>query len=173
MGKLTLVTGGSRSGKSTYALRQALAYQPDRVFAATAIAFDQEMQDRIQKHQEERVNQFITFEEPLYLSTIWEKIPKSSTVCLIDCMTVWLGNLFYTFENQESLIDQEIDLFINSLRNKELDIFIVTNEVGWGIIPENALSRKFRDYAGMVNRRIAEVSDNVFLCCCGLAHQFK
>ena len=90
-----LVTGGSRSGKSTYALNRALATEKPRAFIATAQAFDDEMSDRIRRHKEERGETFISIEEPLDLAGAIARIPEGTQVALIDCLTVWLGNLMH------------------------------------------------------------------------------
>jgi adenosylcobinamide kinase / adenosylcobinamide-phosphate guanylyltransferase len=170
---ITLITGGTRSGKSHYALECALSYQPDRCFLATAVAFDDEMDDRITSHQQERGEHFMTIEEPYSLAEALKKVPVNTSIVVIDCLTVWVGNLMYRSENDAEGINQEINRFLEVLRTMSTDCICVTNEVGMGIVPENRDARFFRDIAGMVNRRVAALADHVFLCVCGIPHAIK
>ena len=175
MSDITLITGGSRSGKSTYALQKALEFSGKRVFVATAIAFDDEMTVRIQKHKDERSDSFLTIEEPYHLSNMLQKICNeySPQVILVDCLTVWLGNLFYQNNNDEKIIRQEIEKLLAVLIEFPVPILFVTNEVGSGIVPENALARQFRDMAGFLNQAVARVADEVVMCCCGIPVKIK
>jgi adenosylcobinamide kinase / adenosylcobinamide-phosphate guanylyltransferase len=170
---ITLITGGTRSGKSHYALECALSYQPDRCFLATAAAFDDEMNDRIKNHRLERGKHFTTIEEPYSLAEALKKVPVNTSIVVIDCLTVWVGNLMYRSENDAEGINQEINRFLEVLRTMSTDCICVTNEVGMGIVPENRDARFFRDIAGMVNRRVAALADYVFLCVCGIPHAIK
>ena len=173
MGTITLVTGGSRSGKSTFAFKEASRFPQPRTFVATAIAFDDEMRDRIAKHQTERAGTFETVEAPYDLSACIDGIGSRTSVVLIDCLTVWLGNLFHRCEENEQSILEQVDLLCQAVVRSPHRLFLVTNEVGMGIVPENRMARHFRDVAGIVNQRIAAIADEVHLCCCGIAIPIK
>ena len=171
MRRVIYVTGGARSGKSSYALRLAAGYEK-RVFLATAEPFDDEMQSRIGKHREERGEQFVTIEEPLYPEQALRNLPAGTEVVLIDCLTVWAGNLMHFFED-ESEIKKRMDSFLEALRRPPCDIILVSNEVGMGIVPENAMARKFRDIAGIVNQHVASIATEAYLLCSGLPIRLK
>lgn len=149
-----LIGGGARSGKSRYALEKARAIPGTRAFVATAEASDEEMTLRIHHHKEERGADFTTIEEPIELARV---IAESNfDVLLIDCLTLWLSNLM--FANKTT----EIDKLIQAAQSSSKTILFVTNEVGSGIVPtDNALSRDFRDRAGILNQRIAAIASEV------------
>ncbi|MCX6177943.1 MAG: bifunctional adenosylcobinamide kinase/adenosylcobinamide-phosphate guanylyltransferase [Chlorobiales bacterium] len=171
MRNIIYVTGGARSGKSSFALQLAVRYEK-KVFLATAEPFDDEMQRRIGKHQEERGEQFITIEEPLYLEQALGQLPAGTEVVLLDCLTVWAGNLMHFFED-EGEIKKRIDFFLDALREPPCDIILVSNEVGMGIVPENAMARSFRDIAGIVNQKVASIATEAYLLCSGLPLKLK
>ena len=173
MAKTILITGGARSGKSSFALSLASAYPEKRVFLATAVAFDTEMEERIGKHRFERGDLFTTIEEPYCIDKTLSGIDQDVSVVLIDCLTVWAGNLFYRYENDPVKVQNHIDDFATSVTTYHYDLIMVTNEVGCGIIPDNALARMFRDTAGKMNQDIARVVDTVYLCSCGLPLTLK
>ncbi|UWX58412.1 bifunctional adenosylcobinamide kinase/adenosylcobinamide-phosphate guanylyltransferase [Chlorobaculum sp. MV4-Y] len=166
MPEVIYVTGGARSGKSSYALRLAEPYEC-RVFLATAEAFDGEMQRRIDKHKEEREGQFTTVEEPLFIDRALRNLPEGTGVVLLDCLTVWLGNMMHHL-GAESAIAERIDALLDVLKEPPCDIILVSNEVGMGIVPENAMAREFRDLAGTLNRKVAERATQAYLLCSGL-----
>ena len=165
MKNITLITGGVKSGKSSYAVKLAMQYDKPRIFIATAEAFDDEMQKRINRHKQERGINFKTIEEHIHLS----KALKSSTgsICIIDCITVWINNLLY-YEKIE-----EIELFLDTLKEPPCDVVIVSNEVGMGIIPDNKLSRKYADLLGATNQKIAKTADNVIFMVSGIPLYIK
>ena len=169
--KLTLITGGARSGKSGFALNLAAPYAV-RVFIATAQSLDSEMEKRIRRHKAERKGRFSTIEEPLDLAGAVSRIPGKTDIAVIDCITVWLGNLMH-----HQGIDSEdapcFKAFLDVLSAPPCDLVIVTNEVGSGIVPPDAMSRLFRDLAGFLNRKIAETADDVYLVACGLSLKLK
>lgn len=177
MGQITLVTGGARSGKSSFALSLAEETQSlHRVFIASAVALDQEMRERIQKHQAERGGKFKTVEAPYDPCAAINGLPEHS-VAILDCLTVWLGNLFHKHNAAEASLACEIDQFANCLaeyksRGKGC-LIMVTNEIGWGIVPADATTRLFRDTAGRLNSRMAVLADDVYLCACGLPLKLK
>ena len=159
MSTVTLVTGGCRSGKSRFALTQAMTYET-RAFIATAVAFDDEMNARIGRHQAERGSDFETFEAPYGLGEAIRSLPPGSDVAVVDCLTVWLSNLMYKHgETTESY--PEMETFFAAIENPPCDLYVVTNEVGTGIVPENALARRFRDEAGFLNQAVAQRADRV------------
>ncbi len=171
MSKITFITGGSRSGKSRYALTKAMNYKK-RGFIATAIPFDDEMKSRIKKHQEERKNNFITIEEPHNLHKAIAELETKVEVIIIDCISVWLGNLLFK-DGEDKTEFCELSDFYKILPNAKCDIIIVTNEVGMGIIPENKLSRHYRDLAGFVNQRLASIADEAILMVSGISINIK
>lgn len=166
MKQVLMVTGGSRSGKSRYAVEAALKYE-NRVFLATAKAFDEEMERRIAAHQCERDSRFTTMEEPVDLAGALRLLPPGAEVALIDCLTVWLGNLMHRHGDGVDSFP-EIDALFEVLEDPPADVILVTNEVGSGIVPDNAMARRFRDLAGNVNQRAAARADKVVLCVSGI-----
>ena len=167
-----LITGGARSGKSTYAENLALRLCNDssrRCYIATAEAFDDEMKSRIKAHQDRRAGQFFTVEAPVELGKAITDVcdGRRADVILVDCLTVWTGNLLY-YERLE-----EKERLLSALKAATCDVILVTNETGMGIVPDNALSRRFRDEAGFVNQAVAAIADNVVLMVCGLPMSVK
>jgi adenosylcobinamide kinase/adenosylcobinamide-phosphate guanylyltransferase len=171
MRAVTLVTGGARSGKSRYAMELALAYRR-RVFVATATAFDGEMADRIARHRRERAERFTTVEAPLDLAGALAALPPATDVALVDCLTVWLGNLFER-HGAETESFEEVAAFLRAIEAPPCDLVVVTNEVGMGIVPENALARRFRDVAGRLNAEVAARADRVAFMVCGVSMHVK
>ena len=171
MKETVLVTGGARSGKSSYVLELAAPYSR-KAFIATAEAFDDEMQDRIVKHQAERGRDFVTVEEPVDLADALRSLPDDIDVAVVDCLTVWLGNLMY-HRKVEHVDAPEITDLLAVLENPPCSVLLVTNEVGMGIVPDNALARAYRDLAGSLNQRVAAVVDRVVFMACGCPLQMK
>jgi adenosylcobinamide kinase/adenosylcobinamide-phosphate guanylyltransferase len=169
MAQITLLTGGARSGKSSRALERAMKYE-NRAFIATAIAVDEEMRERIEHHQQQRQGEFETIEEPRDLAGALIRLDKDIDVAVIDCMTVWVGNLMH--EGAVGPFD-EIDTFIEALDIVHCDLIIVTNEVGMSVVPATPLGRKFRDVLGDLNRRVAEKASSVALMVCGQEVRIK
>ncbi len=168
MGGIVLITGGARSGKSSYALEKALEFPPERVFLATALAIDFEMADRIRQHREERSEDFATIEEPLDLVSRLKDLADEVNVVVVDCLTVWLGNLFHKCGDNEEAVKQDVERLCKGVSAMNRELILVTNEVGFGIVPENSLARLYRDMLGFLNRRIAEQADKVYCCICGI-----
>jgi adenosylcobinamide kinase/adenosylcobinamide-phosphate guanylyltransferase len=169
--KTTLVTGGGRSGKSRRALELALP-RKTKAFIATAQPLDDEMRARIKKHREDRSGEFRTIEEPFDLAGAVRSLPAGTDVAVIDCLTVWLGNLVHRHEGEAHGFP-EVPAFVEAVRDPPCDLIIVTNEVGMGIVPANELARHFRDLAGTVNQAIATVADEVVLMVSGIAVVIK
>ncbi|MEI6971610.1 MAG: bifunctional adenosylcobinamide kinase/adenosylcobinamide-phosphate guanylyltransferase [bacterium] len=171
MGKVIMLTGGARSGKSRYAL-ELVRSRGRKAFIATATACDGEMAERIARHREERSGDFVTIEEPMDLAGAVRSLPAGTDVAIVDCLTVWLGNLMH---HSGGIAGQppEVDAFLETLRNPPCDLVIVTNEVGMGIVPDNELGRKFRDLAGILNARVAGIAANVVLLVSGIPIHIK
>jgi adenosylcobinamide kinase/adenosylcobinamide-phosphate guanylyltransferase len=162
---VTLITGGSRSGKSRYALEQARGYKRP-AFVATAIPFDAELRDRIARHQVERHPRFTTIEAPYDLAAALRSLPDGTDAAVIDCLTVWLGNLVHRYGDAQTDC-AELGAFLAAIEAPPCDLWIVTNELGSGIVPDSALSRRFRDVAGRLNQDVARRADRVVLLVCG------
>jgi len=173
MARVTFITGGARSGKSGFA--QSLAERCDGrlLYVATAGIGDAEMAERVEKHRQARGERWETLEEPLALA---ERLPTAAAGkggVLLDCVTLWLSNLLFRFEENESGIRGEVEHFIDLLPALPAPLFIVTNETGSGIVPENRLARRFRDLAGEVNQRLAAAADEAWLVVSGLPVRLK
>jgi len=163
--KIIFITGGARSGKSSFAMAEALKINGIKAYIATAEALDEEMKERIEKHKRQRGDDWVTYEEPIKISDVLKTIERRYRVVVIDCLTLWLSNLMKTDLN----IETEIGHFISSLVTCHSSlIFIVSNEVGMGIVPENEMARRFRDMAGILNQKMAEISDEVFIVVAGI-----
>ncbi len=171
MKDVIFLTGGARSGKSAFALDCAARYGR-KAFLATAEAFDEEMARRIRKHREERGASFVTIEEPLDIDRALLKLPPDIDVVVLDCLTVWLGNLMHRVGREREIGDR-IERFLGVLCKPPVNMIVVTNEVGMGIVPENAMARDFRDMAGSLNRKAAAVSTEAWLLCSGLPLRLK
>lgn len=167
-----LVTGGGRSGKSRYALQRADRYQR-KGFVATAEAFDEEMRLRIDKHRAERADRFLTVEAPLALAEAINSLAGSAEIAVVDCLTVWLGNLMHRDGDFSGQTPPELEQLLELLAAPPLDVILVTNEVGLGIIPGDPLSRSYRDLAGIMNQRVAAIAGEVVMVVCGLPMMLK
>ncbi len=171
-GKLYLILGGVRSGKSAYALDLANRLGSKNLFVATAEARDQEMKDRIAEHRTHRGPNWETAEEPLHIAQLLEQKAKGYQVILIDCLTLWLSNLILKYE--EKKVGQLLEDFTRVLGQiKGCHVILVSNEVGMGIVPENKLARAFRDWAGLMNQRVAQTADEVILMIAGIPTKIK
>lgn len=171
MNDVVFLTGGARSGKSSFALKRAEGYTK-KFFLATAETFDEEMALRVKKHREERGDEFHTIEEPLHLDKALWRMPENTEVVIVDCLTVWAGNLLYKL-GDETVIMSHVDRLLDILQNPPCNIILVTNEVGMGIVPENAMARGFRDIAGMINQKVAGVSTEAWFLCSGIPMRLK
>lgn len=164
--RLTFVLGGARSGKSAYA-ESLLADDALRTYIATAQAFDDEMRARIGDHQDMRGANWTTVEAPLALAEAITRQPHQPA--LLDCLTVWLGNLMHA----DRSLQQEGDRLVEALVAAPGPLVVVSNEVGLGIVPENDMARRFRDAAGRLNQQVAAVADRVVLVTAGLPMTLK
>jgi adenosylcobinamide kinase/adenosylcobinamide-phosphate guanylyltransferase len=165
---LILITGGMKSGKSTFALNMALKYTK-RAFLATGVPFDEEMRLRIEKHKAERKELFDTFEEPVNVTEVLKNIDNNYDVILFECLTTYLGNLYY----YQLDVQERIDRLVDVLSNMSTDVIVVTNEVGWGIIPENPIARQYAEMLGKTNTRLAKLAKEVYLVVSGIGVRIK
>ena len=166
---ITFVIGGARSGKSSFALKEGSALAGKKAYIATAEALDEEMKARIDKHRKERSGEWITFEETLNIARLIEDVYKEYDVIIIDCLTVWLSNLMMNDKN----VEKAMESFSQSISTRNCSIFIVSNELGMGIVPDNELARRFRDIAGAMNQKIAGLADKVYLVTAGIPIKIK
>lgn len=158
------VLGGARSGKSRYAQSRAEAASGDPVFIATAEAFDDEMRERIARHRADRDTRWRTVEAPRELPAAIDALNDANAMVLVDCLTLWVSNLL--------LADADIPAagreLCHAIAQFEGALVLVANEVGLGIVPDNALARQFRDAAGLLNQSVASAADEVVLLTAGL-----
>ena len=179
MGKIILVTGGARSGKSKFAEKLALKLGNGRAaYIATAQIFDEEMAHRIKLHKERRGKNWLTFESPFNADKTISYAAENFDVILFDCVTIYLSNFLCAadIDNVEKInCDAEnlIGALINAAENSNATIIFVSNEVGAGIVPENKLARIFRDIAGLANQQIAAHAEKVFMTVAGIAVDIK
>jgi adenosylcobinamide kinase / adenosylcobinamide-phosphate guanylyltransferase len=168
-GKVVLLLGGARSGKSRMAQSLAESMAGDLVYVATGEAGDDEMAARIAQHRSERSARWRTVEVPLDLPDAIGRNGGIDSVVLVDCLTLWLSNLMLG----EHDVAAATDRLLTALAKVEGAVLLVANEVGMGIVPENALARRFRDEAGRLNQRVAAMADEVLLVAAGLAVRMK
>ncbi len=176
--RLVLITGGSRSGKSSHALVLAETFPGPRYFVATCPPLDEEMAARILRHKKAREGSaWVTIEETTDLAGALSK-SKDAGVVLIDCLTLWINNLL--FESHaggasltEEIVSERCRRLMAAISDNPATVILVTNEVGMGIIPENPVSRLYRDLAGRCNQVIAEAATEVYLMVSGLPLRIK
>ncbi|MEH6526317.1 MAG: bifunctional adenosylcobinamide kinase/adenosylcobinamide-phosphate guanylyltransferase [Sneathiella sp.] len=167
--ELTLILGGARSGKSRFAEDLVIQTALPRIYLATAQAYDEEMTSRISNHRSERGENWVTVEEPLNLLQALQEYSSVTNIVLVDCLTLWVSNLMGEGYSVEKAIDQLID----GSHDFRGSIVFVSNEVGQGIVPENAMAREFRDHAGRLHQRLAEKANSVYFVTAGLARKLK
>ncbi|CAN7490451.1 bifunctional adenosylcobinamide kinase/adenosylcobinamide-phosphate guanylyltransferase [Mesorhizobium sp. LjNodule214] len=165
---LTFIIGGARSGKSAHAESLVTAGPAPWTYIATAEAYDQEMRERIALHRSRRGEGWTTIDAPLDLAGALAALPDGRPV-LIDCLTLWLTNHMLA----EHDLDAECRQLADALSRPRGPWFVVSNEVGQGIVPDNALARRFRDAAGRLNQQVAAVADTVLLMVAGLPLKVK
>jgi len=163
--RIILVGGGVRSGKSTYAVARARALGARRAFLATARPYDDELRERIRRHQQERAGDFTTIEEPRELAGALARL-AGFDVAVIDCVTLWLANQLVDGVPPAAIEESAAEL-AGALRAASCHVIVVTNEVGMGVHPETALGRTFRDLAGRTHQALARVADEVHLAVLG------
>ncbi|MEZ0329791.1 MAG: bifunctional adenosylcobinamide kinase/adenosylcobinamide-phosphate guanylyltransferase [Dissulfuribacterales bacterium] len=177
---IILILGGARSGKTAWALREAERRLVElsgtehpgigshALYVATAQPLDAEMEERIQRHKEERSELWRTVEEPLDLSRCLLNSCRYPVV-LVDCLTMWVSNLMAC----ELSLDQVFYELCTALKRVPNQIILVSNEVGLGIVPDNPVARRFRDAAGRLHQDIAAISDEIFFVAAGIAMRMK
>jgi adenosylcobinamide kinase/adenosylcobinamide-phosphate guanylyltransferase len=173
--KLVLIGGGARSGKSAYAVQRALSLGPRRVFIATAQAFDDEMRTRIAAHVAERADLFTTIEAPLDLEQALESLRarrEAVDVVVIDCLTLWLSNLLLA-DVPAAEIEHRVARLASVCEAAAHPVLLVTNEVGFGVVPDTALGRQFRDITGRAHQRLARSAGEVLLAALGCVLRLK
>jgi adenosylcobinamide kinase/adenosylcobinamide-phosphate guanylyltransferase len=171
MKKIIFITGSVRSGKSNFAVKFAKSSKKKVVFLATCRPLDDEMKKRVKKHRKTRPKTWKTIEEHMDIASIIKKLEKNEII-LIDCLTLWISNLLLSrFSERE--IFKKIKEFIMTVKEANCSIIMVSNEVGWGIVPDNKLSRLFRDIAGTLHQKIAKVCDEVYLTVAGIPIEIK
>lgn len=172
--RLILITGGVKSGKSDFALRWAerKSYR-QRLFVATAVACDEEMRRRIALHRKSRNGQWQTLEEPIRLpERLTPRFLRPQSVILIDCLPTFVTNLILK-KLSHSQIHHRIKRLLEVIRSSGATTLFVTNEVGWGLVPDSPLGRQFRDLLGAVNQQVATRADEVYLLVAGLPMRLK
>ncbi len=189
--RLALILGGARSGKSRLALRLAAAKPAPRLYVATAQPGDPEMAARIERHRRERGPEWDTWEVPLHLPTALAEVPGAYQAILVDCLTMWISNVLISqqpppemepvgdtwwekptlppaWEERRQEWQVLCQRFFSVLASLATPLVLVSNEVGWGIVPDHPLTREFRDRVGWLHQRLAEMADLVILVAAGL-----
>ncbi|AQS59289.1 bifunctional adenosylcobinamide kinase/adenosylcobinamide-phosphate guanylyltransferase [Desulforamulus ferrireducens] len=178
-GKLTLVLGGTRSGKSSFAEKLAQGLGDRVLYLATAAVYDEEMAQRVKEHRRRRPASWVTIEETIDLAKVVEKYAQEYEVILIDCLTLWLTNLLLREAQsdmgsvKEAFILQEVEKVAELCQNTAANVIIVSNEVGLGIVPDTPMGRQFRDLAGAANQIMARYAKAVYLVIAGLPVELK
>ncbi|WP_405380666.1 bifunctional adenosylcobinamide kinase/adenosylcobinamide-phosphate guanylyltransferase [Phascolarctobacterium sp.] len=180
-GRLIMVTGGARSGKSAFAERYVLHYSPKCEYIATAEIFDDEMAERVRMHRERRNNgRWINHEAPYEAEKVFAQLAEDTGAVLFDCLTIYMSNQLYgknapqgEFLERCNAVYERIDKVLEAARACGKIVVFVTNEVGSSIVPANLMAREYRDLAGWVNQRVAEACDQVFWCVAGQAVDVK
>lgn len=169
MKKITLITGGQRSGKSSYAERLALSLSSNPVYLATSRVWDDEHRQRIERHKANRGPEWTNIEEEKYLS----RHDLKGRVVLVDCVTLWATNFFFDLQSDvvESLTGLKTEF--DSFTAQDAHFIFVTNEIGMGEMSQNELQRKFADLQGWINQYIAARADDVYLMVCGISTKIK
>lgn len=173
MAELIFITGGARSGKSALAQRLAEERDGSLLYVATAAIGDAEMAARVARHRQARGARWSLLEEPLALT---ERLPAAAAghnAILLDCVTLWLTNLLFAHQEEVPAVHAEVQRFLDISQRLDVPLFLVSNEVGGGIVPENRLARLFRDLAGEVNQELAAAADSAWYVVAGLPLRLK
>ncbi len=170
---ITLVLGGCRSGKSRHALELAEQYHGNRhLFIATCVPTDAEMKARVASHQAERGAKWSALEVPVQLAKSIRSESREADVILIDCLTLWMSNLFEKTMKYND-IATSIDHLTDALARTQCPVILVSNEVGSSIVPDNPLARRYRDAVGWMNQAVAKAADRVILTVAGIPLEIK
>ena len=173
-GALTFLIGGARSGKSTLAVQLGEHHGGAVHFIATAEPFDDDLRERVERHRAERPPSWTTAEVPVELPAAIADAPPEAFV-IVDCLTVWLANLLVHVIDPQRRARYEHDM-VAALRERaatKSPVVVVSNEVGQGIVPDNAMARAFRDHAGLLHQKVAAVADEVYFVTAGLPQKLK
>jgi adenosylcobinamide kinase/adenosylcobinamide-phosphate guanylyltransferase len=177
MAQIIFITGGTRSGKSIFAENRAAEFGENLGYLATAQALDGEMEERVKLHQQRRGAEWHTIEEPTRLAEALTDCDGTYQVILVDCVTLWLSNLMFLYEDSvipcEERIDANLQSLKSTLQRMVTPVILVSNEVGMGIVPENKLARQFRDIAGRTNQFLAALADEVHVVISGIPLRLK
>ncbi len=174
-GKLIFVTGAARSGKSYFAEKMAVKLEGKVVYIATCIPGDDEMRERVARHQARRPSNWQTIEEPLNPVRVIKEFDEPGQIFLLDCLTLLVSNLVLRpdIEADEEQILSEISRLAKVSSESAAHVIIVSNEVGWGIVPGDPLSRLYRDIIGRANQKIAEYADEAYITIAGIPIELK
>ncbi len=172
MGKIIFISGGARSGKSTFAIQEAKKHKGKIAFIATCEPKDREMKKRIALHKISRPKNWTIFEEPIDIEPCIKSCSSGFKTIIVDCLTLWITNLIMN-RMPSRLIEERIKKLINAIDKIKADCIIVTNEVGLGIVPGNKLARDFRDIAGRINQIVAQKSKTVYFMVSGIPWRIK
>ncbi|MNO94682.1 Bifunctional adenosylcobalamin biosynthesis protein CobP [compost metagenome] len=183
---IVLISGGARSGKSSFAEKLCMSMSQEAVYVATAQAFDDEMKERIALHQQQRMDAnypWRTKEEPIQLPKLlsdWRAhsllTQEEAPTILVDCLTLWLSNILLSVEGHQDRVERvqsEIQQLVDQIQLYPGRLIMVTNEVGNGIVPEYPLGRLYRDLAGIMNQAVAKICSQVFLVTAGIPIELK
>ena len=180
MGKLVLVTGGARSGKSSFGEKYAARYGKKVAYIATSQIWDKEMEFRVKLHRQRRPASWHTYEAPYEAhKAVKAAVKAGCDMILFDCLTVYTSNLLCSLDSIEDsdrnygLLRESCQLLIEAVKASSCTMVVVTNEVGAGIVPENHLAREFRDLAGLANQLLADAAEEVYLTVAGIPVNIK
>jgi adenosylcobinamide kinase/adenosylcobinamide-phosphate guanylyltransferase len=182
MGRLIFILGGARSGKSSFAQKLARQAGGDAgrvLFIATGSAGDEEMRDRIERHQLDRPSHWTTLETPTEIGKAIAENGQRYEVIIVDCLTFLISNHLIDAENKSAhdelstIVEQEMEALIQTVNSVEAQVIVVSNEVGLGVVPVNTMGRVFRDLAGTSHQQVASAAEEVYLMIAGLPQQIK
>lgn len=185
MSKVILVTGGARSGKSNFAESLCRDRNNSTAYIATSVAFDDEMKERVRKHQESRPKEWKTYEIYKDIYTIIEEIGKNHETVILDCVTLLVNNLMFSsgldidtateqeINELEDYIKDQVNKLIAEVRKTNLYFVMVTNEIGLGVVPSYKLGRVYCDFVGRINQLLGKLSDEVHFVVCGIPMKIK
>lgn len=162
---IQLILGGARSGKSRLAEQTAQNLKRPVIYIATAQAWDAEMQERIEHHQQQRPAEWALHEEPLLLAGLLRRIDQAGQTILVDCLTLWMSNLL--MQDDPELQQKECEKLLSILPTLQSHIILVSNETGLGVVPMGQISRKFVDETGRLHQKLGQIADKVVFCVAG------
>jgi len=170
--KIIFITGGARSGKSRFAEELSRQVSGPKAYLATAQALDEEMAERIRRHRENRSADWHTLEEPIKAAGCIQKEGDRFNLILLDCLTLWVSNLLMAGWDEARILEEGSRL-LEACRQARCSLILVGNEVGMGIVPENAQARLFRDVSGFIQQKVARDADEVYFMVSGLPVKIK